>query len=178
MLELPIERLLTTNRPDVPFCLCWANENWTRRWDGQDNEVLMAQYHSYEDDEGVIQDLIRFMRHPNYIRVNGRPLLLVYRVALFPDFARTAEHWRATCRRVGLGEIYLAFVESFDMNAQPSTLRGTVVMQRWSSHLTAWAIQAVGRPDPEPGVPRCRERLSEVPCVLQRRQPRTSASEA
>jgi len=119
MLELPIERLLTTNRPDVPFCLCWANENWTRRWDGQDNEVLMAQYHSYEDDEGVIQDLIRFMRHPNYIRVNGRPLLLVYRVALFPDFARTAEHWRATCRRVGLGEIYLAFVESFDMNAQP-----------------------------------------------------------
>jgi lipopolysaccharide biosynthesis protein len=75
----------------------------------------MSQRHSYEDDEAVIRDLIRYMRHPNYIRIDGRPLLLVYRVALFPDFVRTAEHWRATCRREGLGEIYLAFVESFDM---------------------------------------------------------------
>ena len=115
LLEMPIERLLATGRPDIPFCLCWANENWTRRWDGQEKDVLMAQSHSYQDDEAVIQDLMRYMRHPNYIRVNGRPLLVVYRVTLFPDFARTAAHWRETCRRAGLGEIYLALVESFDM---------------------------------------------------------------
>ena len=115
LLEAPIERMLATGRPDLPFCLCWANENWTRRWDGKDSEVLMAQAHSDDDDIAVIRDLIRFLRSPNYITVNGKPLLLVYRVTGFPDFARTAATWRRICREEGPGEIYLALVESFEM---------------------------------------------------------------
>lgn len=113
LLELPIERMLSTGKPDMPFCLCWANENWTRRWDGRDQEILMAQNHSNEDDVAVITDLIRYFRSPNYIRINGKPLLLVYNIGAFPDFLRTAETWRDTCRKEGMGEIYLAFVESF-----------------------------------------------------------------
>ena len=115
LLEAPLERMLATGRPDLPFCLCWANENWTRRWDGKDAEILMAQAHSDADDVAVIRDLIRFLRHPNYIRVNGRPLLVVYRVTAFPDFARTASTWRRICREEGVGEVYLALVESFEM---------------------------------------------------------------
>jgi lipopolysaccharide biosynthesis protein len=115
LLEMPLNRMLETGRPDFPFCLCWANENWTRRWDGQDREILVAQAHSDQDDVNVIRDLIRYMRHVNYIRIRGRPLLLVYRVTQFPNFARTASVWRDVCRREGLGEIYLALVESFEL---------------------------------------------------------------
>jgi GT2 family glycosyltransferase/SAM-dependent methyltransferase len=115
LLEMPLGRMLETGRPDFPFCICWANENWTRRWDGQDDEILVAQAHSDQDDADVIRDLIRYMRRDNYIRVRGRPLLLVYRVTQFPDFARTASVWRDICRREGVGEIYLALVESFDL---------------------------------------------------------------
>lgn len=117
LLEAPIERMLESNDPGLPFCLCWANENWTRRWDGQQHEVLMAQHHSREDDLAVIRDLMRYFANPNYIRVNGRPLLLVYRVALFPDFAETARLWRETCMAEGIGEIYLAQVESFELTS-------------------------------------------------------------
>ena len=117
LLDLPVERMLETGKPDFPFCLCWANENWTRRWDGQETHVLMAQSHSDADDEAVIQDLIRYFRSPHYIRIDGRPLLVVYRVTLFPDFARTAAHWRSICRDAGIGEIYISMVESFELVA-------------------------------------------------------------
>lgn len=115
LLDLPLERMLETGKPDFPFCLCWANENWTRRWDGQDNQILMAQSHSEADDEAVILDLIRYFRSPNYIRIDGRPLLVVYRVTLFPDFARTSALWREVCRRENVGEIYISMVESFEL---------------------------------------------------------------
>jgi GT2 family glycosyltransferase/2-polyprenyl-3-methyl-5-hydroxy-6-metoxy-1,4-benzoquinol methylase len=117
LLERPIEKMLETGKPDFPFCLCWANENWTRRWDGQENEILMAQNHSDQDDLAVIHDLMRYFRSPNYIRIDDKPLILVYRITLFPDFARTASIWREECRRAGMGEIYIAQVESFELAA-------------------------------------------------------------
>ncbi|MFZ0928177.1 MAG: glycoside hydrolase family 99-like domain-containing protein, partial [Syntrophobacteraceae bacterium] len=114
LLEEPLERMLETNKPDLPFCLMWANENWTRRWDGQEKHILIAQQHSDEDDLAVMQDLIRYLKHRNYIRVNGRPLLIVYRVSLFPSILRTTEIWRELCHREGIGDIYLAMAESFE----------------------------------------------------------------
>jgi GT2 family glycosyltransferase len=114
LLEMPLERMLKSGQPSIPFCLSWANENWNRRWDGLEDETLIEQNHSDEDDLAVIQDLIRYFRHPNYIRINGKPLLVIYRVNLFPSIKRTVEIWREVCHREGIGDIYLAFVESFD----------------------------------------------------------------
>ena len=74
----------------------------------------MGQAHSDEDDGAVILDLLRFLRHPSYIRVNGKPMLLVYRVGLFPDIRRTAALWRDICRREGLGEIDLVRADTFE----------------------------------------------------------------
>lgn len=115
LLDRPIEQMLETGKPDFPFCLCWANENWTRRWDGQDQEILIAQSHSSDDDEAGIMDLIRYFRDARYIRIDGRPLILVYRVTLFPNFLETAALWRTVCLKQGIGEIYIAMVESMEM---------------------------------------------------------------
>lgn len=122
LLDLPLNQMIANSRPDIPFCLCWANENWTKKWDGGDNAILIAQRHSDEDDKVVIMDLIRYMRHPNYIRINGKPLLLIYRIALFPHIARTVEQWRQICRAQEIGEIYLVMVESWEvMGPNPAT---------------------------------------------------------
>lgn len=123
LLEMPLNRIIEKNKPDFPFCLAWANENWTRHWNGRDGQILVAQNHSDEDDRNCILDLIRYLRNDNYIRINGKPLLLIYRASLLPDIKRTVEIWRETAWQEGIGEIYLAMVESFDnaeANINPS----------------------------------------------------------
>ncbi len=114
MLEKPVDQMLERGSPDVPFCLCWANENWTRTWDGGDKSVLLAQNYRPEDDIVIIEDLVRYLKAPSYIRINGKPLLAIYRPQLLPDAKRTAETWRRVCREKGVGEIYLAMVEVFE----------------------------------------------------------------
>lgn len=114
LMERAIDKLLDDKSVDLPFCLCWANENWTRRWDGLESEVLIAQDHSEEDDLACIKDLARYIADERYIKVNGRPLLLVYRPSLLPDPAATAERWRQWCRDNGIGEVYLAYTQSFE----------------------------------------------------------------
>ena len=115
LLEMPLERFLKSAQPDFPFCVCWANENWSRRWDGQDHEILISQKHTEKDDLNFIQNLLPVLQDSRYIRVDGRPLILVYRPALLPHPRKTFESWRAVCRREGLGEIHLAGVASFNM---------------------------------------------------------------
>ena len=114
LLEMPIERMLATGKPDFPFCLSWANEPWTRRWDGWEGDILVAQRHQAGDDLEVMRDVIRYFRHPNYIRIDGKPLFLVYRIGLFPDIQSTVRNWREFCREEGVGEVYLAMIGSFE----------------------------------------------------------------
>ncbi len=114
LLERPLEQMLGHPELDFPFCICWANESWSRRWDGLENEVLIHQQHSAEDDLAFIQEASSLFADSRYIRVGNRPLLVVYRPSLLPDPAATARRWRQYCRGRGIGEIALAYTQSFD----------------------------------------------------------------
>jgi lipopolysaccharide biosynthesis protein len=113
LLERPFNEVLRSGSPDLPFCLCWANENWARTWDGRGNVVLMRQDYSEEDDLAHIRALAEAFRDERYIRVDGKPLFLVYRASLLPDPLRTTTIWREEARRLGLGDLHLCRVESF-----------------------------------------------------------------
>ncbi|MGY4517248.1 glycoside hydrolase family 99-like domain-containing protein [Lysobacter sp. HA18] len=114
LLEEPVRNWLNDKSIDFQYCLCWANENWTRRWDGREDDVLIAQKHSPEDDIAFIEYVADYLRDPRYLRVDGKPMLLLYRPMLLPDPRATAERWRAWCRENGVGEIHLAYVQSFE----------------------------------------------------------------
>jgi lipopolysaccharide biosynthesis protein len=107
ILNAPVDDMLADPESDMPFCLCWANENWTRRWDAADHEVLIAQAYLPDDDLNFIKDLVPVFRDPRYIKVDGKPFLIVYRPQHLPDAAKTAQIWREHCRAVGIGEIHL-----------------------------------------------------------------------
>jgi lipopolysaccharide biosynthesis protein len=118
LLERPVNEIWKSGEPDFPFCLCWANENWTRRWDGQNHSVLMEQHYTSEDDLAHIRELIPIMQDRRYIRVMDRPLIAVYRASELPEPQRTTELWRREAERAGLKGLFLVRVSSFDQERQ------------------------------------------------------------
>ncbi|WP_156824988.1 glycoside hydrolase family 99-like domain-containing protein [Methylocystis rosea] len=115
LLEKPIEFLLSQQAEefDFPFCLCWANENWTRRWDGAEKDILMKQNHTPEDHARVFNDLYRFMRDPRYIRVDGKPMIVIYRPTIIPDVENMVQIWRDLAAQAGLPGLYLVATTAF-----------------------------------------------------------------
>ena len=116
LLETPLLNLLDNPDIDVPFTLCWVNENWSRRWDGRNQDMLIAQNHSAEDDIAFISYISKYLKDPRYRRIDGKPLLLVYRPIELPDAKATSKRWRDWCRDNGIGEIYIAYTQSFENN--------------------------------------------------------------
>lgn len=121
LLQQPLEQMLAAGKPDMPFCLCWANENWSRRWDGRDHDLLIEQHYSLEDDREHIRYLIRYFRDDRYIKINGKPLYVMYRPELHPEIKNATDIWREEVRRAGFDGLYLIGVENFMKGVDPVT---------------------------------------------------------
>ena len=139
ILERPFNEVLTSGKPDLPFCLCWANENWTRLWDGKADYILLKQEYSSEDDLRHIKSLLPALRDERYIRINGKPLLLIYRTELLPNPARTAEIWREAATREGVGDLYLGRVESCRAGIDPKSIGFDAAVEFAPDWRTIWA---------------------------------------
>jgi lipopolysaccharide biosynthesis protein len=123
LLERPFDEVLRSGQPNFPFCLCWANENWTRSWNGRSGENLVRQTYSERDDLTHIRWLAKAFSDARYLRICGRPVFLVYRATSIPEPVRTTETWRRELVRLGVGDPYLCLVHSFDADRlDPRTL--------------------------------------------------------
>jgi lipopolysaccharide biosynthesis protein len=113
LLERPLEAMVRSGQPNFPFCICWANENWTRNWDGANADVLVKLEYDEGSCERFMHEIIPIMWDRRYIRVAGGPIILVYRVDQLPNVFRVARKWREMCIRAGLGNPHLCAVQSF-----------------------------------------------------------------
>lgn len=95
LLEKPLEMLLKNKKIDKKFAVCWANENWTRAWDGLDREMLIQQDYSDEDNEKHFQVLLNLFEDERYIKVNGRPLFIIYRPLKIKNYKKFVSNFRA-----------------------------------------------------------------------------------
>jgi hypothetical protein len=114
-LEKPLDLYLENVNIDFPFCICWANENWTRTWDGLQNDILISQEHTLENDKNFIHDLIPYLKDRRYLKINGQPIILVYKIKLFENSKATAKYWKDYCEKNGIGVPYLVAVESSEI---------------------------------------------------------------
>lgn len=112
LLERPVQEIIESGEPDFPFMLCWANENWTRRWDGGDETVLMGQSYSLEDAYNHIHYLIPIFKDHRYIKTEGKPVFAIYRSTAIPNLAEIVQVFREEAHKADLN-LHLVRVESF-----------------------------------------------------------------
>jgi lipopolysaccharide biosynthesis protein len=148
LLDRPINELLATGKPNFPFCVGWANESWTRRWTGEEAEVLLKQTYSHDDDLAHARWLAETFSDPRYIRVNGRPLFVLYRAPSLPEAQRTTDTFRQECARLGVPE---PFIVGRDTHHPGTDMRGwgCDITESSSPNLTVLpgAFRPAGRAD-------------------------------
>lgn len=124
LLNYPVDEILRLKEPKMPFMLCWANENWTRTWDGKDNEVLIKQEYNFTDDATHMRWLCKnVFSDDRYISVNDCPVFVIYRHDLFPDINKTAALWQEIAiKEFGYKGLYLCITESFNNQINPEAI--------------------------------------------------------
>lgn len=108
LMEKPLEALLCEKNIDFPFCLCWANEPWTRAWDGSTSQVIMPQNYGDESDwQKHVDYLMPFFKDSRYIKVEGKPLFVIYRTNNIPNCDWMIEFFNKKCIDEGFAGIYI-----------------------------------------------------------------------
>jgi hypothetical protein len=115
LLERPFNEVLESGQPDFPFCLCWANATWTGIWHGNPGRILMEQtYPGAEDYETQFRELLKAFQDKRYLKVDGKPLFIIYKPKDVPNVQLVAQLFRQMAERAGLPGIYLVGVAHHD----------------------------------------------------------------
>jgi lipopolysaccharide biosynthesis protein len=123
VLDTPLRNLLADPTIEFPFALCWANESWTRSWDGLENDVLIEQTYSLGWVDGYYDAIRPALLDPRYLRVDDKPLLVVYRAGHLPKGEDAVRRWRQRAEEDGLGGLHvLGLVPSRDFESLPASV--------------------------------------------------------
>ncbi len=143
LMSAPVEQLVASADPH-PFCLMWANENWTRTWDGSADDILIAQEYETVPATRFIHDVLPLLKDERYLRVDGVPLLAVYKLGLVPDHDAVIAYWRRVAEEEGLGGLHLVTVDvgagmgGIDGDA---AAHGADAVLEFAPHNTRWVAQ-------------------------------------
>jgi hypothetical protein len=118
LLEKPLDLLLNHPEIDINFCLCWANENWTRRWDGMDQEILIKQIYADDEPYKFIEDMQKYINDKRYIKIDGSPIILVYYPGHIPNVRDVFIKWKKHANEIGIGKIKILVCETWGHTAK------------------------------------------------------------
>jgi hypothetical protein len=108
ILERPLNEVVASGEPDFPFMVCWANQTWTGIWHGLDSRILVQQtYPGREDEAAHFRTLAPMFHDPRYVKVNGKPVFMVYAPSSLPNSNAFTDHWRDLALKDGLPGLYL-----------------------------------------------------------------------
>ena len=109
VLEKPLEYWLSHKEIDFPYHFCWANENWSKLWDGGNSEVMLKQELKDSDAENFFYDILPYMKDPRYEKIDNKPMLMIYRPSMFPKekFIKFVNVLQTLAKNNGFNGLYL-----------------------------------------------------------------------
>ncbi len=108
LLEKPVEAMLRDKDVDIPFIFCWANENWSKRWDGGNSEIICKQDYGGEADWTKHFDyLLAFFRDERYLKVDNKPILIIYKPDEIPHLREMVLFFRNKAKENGFDGLYI-----------------------------------------------------------------------
>jgi lipopolysaccharide biosynthesis protein len=107
LLNRPLDEVLQSGSPDFPFMVCWANESWSRNWDGGNREILVQQTYDQNWPQAFARDIAPIVKDERYFRVGGKPVVLIYRVMQIPDCEKALTELRISLQKEGVEQVYL-----------------------------------------------------------------------
>ena len=114
----PLELMLKDGRPNIKFMFCWANEQWTKKWDGGNNDILLEQdYSDVSGNENHFFYLLDFFKHKNYIKIENKPVFIFYRIEQKDKthIESIIKLWDDLAKKHGFSGIYfMRFLGPFD----------------------------------------------------------------
>lgn len=108
LLEKPLENLIKNKHIDTKFCISWANEPWTRSWDGKNKDILINQEYGNENEwKNHFDYLLQFFLDDRYIKIDNKPLFVIYRTNNIPNCEKMINYWQELAKKNGLNGLYL-----------------------------------------------------------------------
>jgi hypothetical protein len=127
ILEAPVDNFLHSDI-DMPYCLCWANENWTRTWDGNSQGVLLEQKYLESDPQEFIESALPYFADSRYLKVDGKPMLVVYRAKDIPSTEKVFRIWRKAVHAAGFPDLHIVVVDFYDI-ARPDEVGADALVE-------------------------------------------------
>lgn len=152
LMDFPVESIVANDK-DQPFCLMWANENWTRTWDGGDKDILIGQDYDTVPATQFIDDVMHLITNPHYMTIDGKPLIAVYRPGQMVDFAGVVKVWRERAEVAGLPGLVVFSVDvgaAMDGHYGDPAALGLDGSMDFPPHNHYWRRQPSNRPRVDP----------------------------
>jgi len=133
LLEKPTNLFLSTKHLDLQFCLAWANESWSRRWDGQDHHILQLQTHQPDKElwGRHFEYLIKAWLDDRAIKIDNKPVFVIYRPHKIRQIADMFDYWQTRIREYGFDGIYFLTMKQYAFPDEESLRHfdGTILFQ-------------------------------------------------
>ena len=107
LLEKPLDLLLINKEINFKFLLIWANEDWTRRWNGYEGNILIKQEYKESDPYNFIKDIKKYIIDERYIKINNKSIIGIYEPIKIPNLSHTISIWREESKNIGIGGLYI-----------------------------------------------------------------------
>lgn len=155
LLEKPTELFLKNKDINMPFCICWANHNWSTSWKNNENRIIYKQdYSDKKDWKNHFDYLLPYFYDERYIKRSGKPLIVIYEIANIPQMNEMLDYWQLLAQEHGLPGLDFAYQSAspdliygfkdnrctYDIEYQPQYVREFVYKKNERKKLTVYSF--------------------------------------